>query len=68
MSAADGLPAGQADALLEAAKAAFAHGVDLTSAIGAVLALLTAVVIGVALRAAHRATRRAADQGALVDA
>lgn len=68
VSAADGLPAGQADALLEAAKAAFAHGVDLTSAIGAVLAFLTAVVIGVALRAAHRATRRTADQGALVDA
>lgn len=68
VSAADGLPAGQADALLEAAKAAFAHGVDLTSAIGAVLAFLTAVVIGVALRAAHRATRRTADQGTLVDA
>jgi len=68
VSAADGLPAGQADALVEAAKAAFAHGVDLTSAIGAVLAFLTAVVIGVALRAAHRATRRTADQGALVDA
>lgn len=68
VSAADGLPTGQADALLEAAKAAFAHGVDLTSAIGAVLAFLTAVVIGVALRAAHRATRRTADQGALVDA
>lgn len=68
VSAADGLPAGQADALLEAAKAAFAHGVDLTSAIGAVLAFLTAVVIGVALRAAHRATRRTADQDTLVDA
>jgi len=68
VSAADGLPADQADALLEAAKAAFAHGVDLTSAIGAVLAFLTAVVIGVALRAAHRATRRTADQGTLVDA
>ncbi len=68
VSAADGLPTGQADALLEAAKAAFAHGVDLTSAIGAVLAFLTAVVIGVALRAAHRATRRTADQGTLVDA
>lgn len=68
VSAADGLPAAQADALLEAAKAAFAHGVDLTSAIGAVLAFLTAVVIGVALRAAHRATRRSADRGALVDA
>ena len=59
VSAADGLPAGQADALLEAARAAFAHGVDLTSAIGAVLAFLTAVSIGIALRSAQRATRRA---------
>lgn len=68
VSAADGLPAGQADALLDAAKAAFAHGVDLTSAIGAVLAFLTAVGIGLALRSAQRATRRTADRAALVDA
>lgn len=68
VNAADGLPAGQADALLDAAKAAFAHGVDLTSAIGAVLAFLTAVVIGLALRSAQRATRRSAEQPGLVDA
>lgn len=68
VSAADGLPAGQADALLEAAKAAFAHGVDLTSTIGAVLAFLTAVGIGLALRSAQRATRRSADRTELVDA
>ena len=60
VSAADGLPAAQADALLEAARSAFAHGVDLTSAIGAVLAFLTAVGIGLALRSAQRATQRAA--------
>ena len=55
VDAATGLPAAESEALLEAARAAFADGVDVTSTIGAVLAFLTALGVGLALRSAHRA-------------
>lgn len=54
VDAAGSLPAAEADALLTAARSAFADGVDVTSTIGAVLAFLTAFGVGLALRSAHR--------------
>ncbi|MEP7762793.1 MFS transporter [Sanguibacter sp. 25GB23B1] len=60
VDAAASLPAAESDALLTAARSAFADGVDVTSTIGAVLAFLTAVGVGLALRSAQRADRRSA--------
>jgi MFS transporter, DHA2 family, multidrug resistance protein len=53
VNAAESLPADQADALLAAAREAFAHGVDMTSIIGAVLMVAAALGVGYALRSAQ---------------
>lgn len=59
VDAARSLPPADAGALVDAARTAFMDGVDVTSTIGAVLALLTAVGVGVALRSARRSADRA---------
>ncbi len=48
--AADTLPAGQADVLVDAARTAFTHGLAVASGVGAVLLLASAVAVWILLR------------------